>query len=266
MVGLHFNMKNNFYKNALTRTPPASMANGITSQPEVIDFEKAKQQHQAYIKNLEMLGLQVITLPAEERFPDSHFVEDTTIVYKDLAILTSPGAPTRRGEVECIRNHLKQLFTVEELGGDDNTFLDGGDVLFVGNKVLIGVYERTNYAGAKRLKSILQTINENLEIHIIEFSGVLHLKSGLTALNESLVLASPFFKTTNHLDFINIHWLPENEAYAANTLTINGHTFHFEDAFTTKSIIESVGNKSVPFDLSEFKKMDGSFTCLSLLW
>lgn len=259
-------MTNKIYKNALTRKPPRSMAKGITSQSAAVNFEKAEEQHQTYITHLERLGLHVLNLPAEEAFPDSHFVEDTTIVYDNVAILTRPGAEARRGEVACIKHHLQSLFTVEELGGGDEALVDGGDVLITGNKVLIGIYDRTNLAGGKRLKDILHTVNKNLEIHFIEFSGVLHLKSGLTALNENLLIGNPLLKLATPIDFLDVHWLPVKEAYAANTLTVNSNTFHFAEAKNVKEIITKAGNTPIPVELSEFKKMDGSFTCLSLLW
>lgn len=259
-------MATNLYKKALTRKPPKSMAQGITTQSAPVDFEQAQSQHQNYICQLEKIGLNVTTLPPEELHPDSHFVEDTTIVHNNVAILTRPGAQTRRGEVACIKPHLQHLFSVEDLGGDDETLVDGGDILFVDNRVLIGIYDRTNLKGAKRLKEILHVIDNTLEVIFVEFTGVLHLKSGLTALNENVLIGNPLIKLNRNLDFIDIKWLPIAEAYAANTLTINKHTLYFKEAKNAKDIIAASGNIPIPMELNEFRKMDGSFTCLSLIW
>jgi dimethylargininase len=254
------------FKNAIVRKPPQSMADGITTQSEKVDLFKAQAQHQHYIFTLQQLGLNVTVLESEEDYPDSHFVEDTAIVHKNTAILTRPGAKARRGEVYRIKPALEKVLTVCELGGTDDAWVDGGDIIFLGNKVLIGLYERTNLAGAERLKQILHQIDNELEIHFVAFSGVLHLKTGFTALAPDRLIANPKIKLDKPLDFVDITWLPEAEGYAANTLTVNGSTFHFKESPAVHTAIKNAGLQPIPFELSEFRKMDGSFTCLSLLW
>lgn len=259
-------MKNRTYTNALTRHPSPKMANGITSKQEKVNFELAKAQHQRYITKLKDLNINVITLDADPDFPDSHFVEDAAIIHNGVAIMTHPGAKTRRGEVARMKPELEKLMPVFDFPQDENILLDGGDVIFIGNKILIGVYERTNLKGAQFLKSILSEVDPTLEFHIIPFSGVLHLKTGLTPLSETVLIGNPAITLHQKLDFAKIHWLPEEEGYAANTLTVNGTTFHFEESQSANRIIKDAGLAPLPMQLTEFRKMDGSFTCLSLLW
>jgi dimethylargininase len=251
---------------AITRQPPASMANGITTQQEEINFLEAQTQHQNYITHLQQLGVKVSTLDPEEEYPDSHFVEDTAIIHKNVAVLTRPGALARRGEVTRIKPALEKVMTVCDLGGDDECLVDGGDVIVMGNHILIGIYDRTNIAGAERLKAILHEVDPTLEIHFIPFSGVLHLKSGLTALGPDRLLGNPAIVLDKPIGFADIVWLPPSEGYAANTLTVNGSTFYFRESSAAHAAIQDAGHKPVPFNLSEFRKMDGSFTCLSLIW
>jgi dimethylargininase len=251
---------------AITRTPPVSMAKGITTQKLEVDPYLARKQHQHYLNALQNLGVTVIVLEPEEDFPDSHFVEDAAVIHKQVAILTRPGAEARRGEVACLRPQLERYLTVCELGGDHDATVDGGDVLFMGAHVFIGLSHRTNEAGAKRLKALLTEIDPTLSIYFIPFTGVLHLKSGLTAIGPDLLLANPAMKMLDPLPAGRLCWLPQEEGHAANVLVVNGTAFVFEDTPSAQREINHAGLKPLILDMSEFRKMDGSFTCLSLLW
>ncbi len=259
-------MLNKHYQYAITRTPPDSMANGITTQDVVIDLQLARRQHQFYVAALQDLGISVTVLGPEELYPDSHFVEDAAIIHNEIAILTRPGAEARRGEVVCLVPALQNVLTVRQLGGDERALVDGGDVLFVGDRVYIGISDRTNIAGAEQLKNALTSIDPRLSIHFISFSGVLHLKSGLTALGPNLLIGSPAIKLHDPLPIADIVWLPDAEGYAANTLSVNGAVLYFAECQSAREVIMAAGLKPVALDMSEFRKMDGSFTCLSLLW
>lgn len=254
------------YTHAIMRKPPLSMAKGITTQQTEIDLALAYLQHDTYLKMLCDLHVSVTLLDPEEEYPDSHFVEDTAIIHKQVAIMTRPGAIERRGEVERLRPTLASIMTVIDLGGDEDVLVDGGDVLFMGSHVFIGLSHRTNLAGAKRLQDILHDIDPTLSIHFIPFSGVLHLKSGLTALGPNLLLGNPAMQLHAPLPAGEIKWLPQEEGHAANVLSVNGSVFVFHDSPTAKMQVTHAGLTPLTLDMSEFKKMDGSFTCLSLLW
>lgn len=260
-------MQEKTYQYALTQTPPNSMAAGITTQSIEVDLALARKQHQVYISMLEKLGLFVTTLPQQESFPDSHFIEDAAIIHNKVAILTRPGAKERRGEVDAISSTLKNIFpTTYELGGDENATLDGGDVLFIGNTVLIGISHRTTETGAQELKHLLQKINPNLSIHLVPFEGVLHLKSGLTALNPNTILINQDIKLHTNLPIKKSILLPKEESHAANTFIANHHAFIPPNCPQAKEAMLAANLTPIEIDMSEFRKMDGSFTCLSLIW
>jgi dimethylargininase len=253
------------YRNAITRLPSSKIQEGITTQNEMVDLTKAIDQHDAYVKQLKQLDLHVTQLDQNHEYPDSHFVEDTAFVYQNSAFLTQPGAYERRGEVALIRPALAKHFEIFEIT-DENAFIDGGDILLLGNHILIGLGGRTNLLGAQHFKQLINHIYPDLTVTLIPFSGVLHLKSGLTALNDTTLLGNPACLLDAPIDFAKIHWLPSAYGYAANTLTVNEHTFYFQEAHCLESIILAENLTPVPMALSEFRKMDGSFTCLSLLW
>lgn len=262
-------MQSNFqnFKFGIARTPPCSMAQGITTQRITIDIELARRQHHQYLTILNDLGISVSILDPEENLPDSHFVEDAAVIYEGNVILTQPGAVERRREVECLRTYLQQQkLPFIELERNNETTLDGGDVLFIDNSVLIGISYRTNLLGAKALATELQKINPQLVVHFVEFSNVLHLKSGLVALNTKLLLGNPRIKLKEPLPIGEIIWLPKEEGYAANTLVANGAALVFAECKQTHAVLKQANLKPIPLDMSEFRKMDGSFTCLSLLW
>jgi len=254
------------FSQAITRIPPVSMAQGITTQAEPVDVELARYQHQLYIETLQELGISVTKLDPEEAYPDSHFVEDAAIIHQNKAVMTRPGAEARRGEVACLLPALTQHMPVTDLGGDDNALVDGGDVLFMGRHVFIGISDRTTESGAARLKMRLQEIEPDLQVHNIAFDGVLHLKSGLTALGPDLLVGHPGMRLKQPLPAGKIVWLPEDEGYAANMLVVNHAALYFAECPAAGEVARAAGLRPIGMDMSEFRKMDGSFTCLSLLW
>lgn len=255
------------FKFGIARTPPLSMAQGITTQKVTVDVHLAHEQHKKYLDTLNKLGISMTLLQPEEDLPDSHFVEDAAIIYNKTAILTRPGAPQRSAEVGHIKNILSNHgLDVLELGGTQVDTLDGGDVLFMGNHVFIGISYRTNISGAQALQTALQKCNPKLLVHFIEFSGVLHLKSGLIALNDGLLLGNPLMKFKQPFPFGKIIWLPKEEGYAANALIVNDAALVFDECKKTQAVLKQANLKPIPLNISEFHKMDGSFTCLSLLW
>lgn len=256
-----------FLKNyAIARTPPASMAKGITTQGETPDLGLARKQHRNYLQTLRGLGISITVLEPEEDLPDSHFVEDTAIIHQQVAILTQPGANARRAEVARIRPALERVLAVQNLTVNEGAWVDGGDIIFMDNHVLIGISNRTNKEGAECLKTILIEIDPQLTIHFVPFTGVLHLKSGLSALGPDLLLGNPKLKLYQPLPVGRIVWLPREEGYAANTLVVNGAALYFEECQKAHDAIRDAGLNPIGIHLSEFRKMDGSFTCLSLLW
>ncbi len=261
-------MSNTFrqFTHAIVRTPPISMADGITTQNNPVNINLARTQHENYVHALKKLNIAVVQLDSLESLPDSHFVEDTALIYKNTIILTNPGAPERQKEVSELKSHIPQHLQITALTLGSDATIDGGDVLLLENKVFIGISHRTNVKGAQALTFALKKINENIESHFIEFTGVLHLKSGLVALDENTFLGNPLMKLKKPFPYAKIIWVPEHEGYAANALILNNSALVFSECIETQKILSNENLTPIPIDMSEFRKMDGSFTCLSLLW
>lgn len=250
------------FKHAIARTPCQQLVNGLTSADlgKPI-YSKALEQHSEYMRSLEKCGLTVTLLPADERFPDSVFVEDTVLCTKHCAILTRPGALTRRNEVDIIadtiKNHYQNVERIEAPGT-----LDAGDIMMVAEHFYIGLSARTNAAGAQQLIAILEKYN--MTGSVVHLNDVLHLKTGVAYLENNNLLASGEFVT--HPDFkkFNIIEVPEYEAYAANCIWINGHVVMPAGYHYMREKVSELGYGVIEVDTSEFRKVDGGVSCMSL--
>lgn len=225
------------------------------------DYQKALQQHTDYVEALKECGLRIITLPPDEDFPDSTFVEDVALLTPCCAILTNPGAPSRRLETRSMLETLRDFYDKVEMIEAPGT-VEAGDIMMVGEHYYIGLSERTNQAGAEQVITILE--NHGLQGSMIELTGVLHLKTGLGYLeNNNLLVCGEFL---NKPVFQRYHLLKvdPDEAYAANSVWINGTVLTPKGFPKTRSLIESAGYKVRAVDVSEFQKLDGGLSCLSL--
>lgn len=250
------------FTHAIVRTPAPSLSQGITSANlGQVNFEKALQQHANYVLALEHIGLTVTVLPSEEAFPDSTFVEDVALIFGELAIVTNPGAASRNGETISIRpallKHFANLLHIHPPGT-----LDGGDVMWTGDRVYVGLSSRTNRVGAEQLGKHLQ--NAGLEWAVVEMAEMLHLKTGVNYLDQgNLLVAGEFIEAPIWRAFHQIQVSPD-EAYAANCVCINGSVLVPAGFPQTASAIENIGYRVVIVDTSEFRKLDGGLSCLSL--
>ena len=173
------------FTRAIVKTPGKSFIKGITTagsgRP---DYQKALQQHQEYIEALQDCGLEVIVLPPNEDFPDSTFVEDPALITPKGAIITNPGAPSRKGETKEIREVLQVYFPDLKEIQEPGT-LEGGDIMRVGTNYYIGLSDRTNQEGADQLINILKSFG--LSGTVIKLEKVLHLKTGVSYLEEDII-------------------------------------------------------------------------------
>jgi dimethylargininase len=248
------------YTKAIARKPGPNFASGITTANlGVPDFEKALAQHQGYCQALESLGVEVIQLEADEQYPDGCFVEDTAIVTEQMAIITNPGNPLRSGEQDEMASVLsayRSLYTIHSPG-----HVDGGDILKVGNHFYIGISDRTNREGAKQLRDILERFGyTSSEVPV---SSVLHLKTGVTHLRDHFILISDF---AGYFPASKAIRLDADEAYCANCLFVNDHILMPKGYPRVKSKLLDLGHTVIEIEMSEFRKMDGGLTCLSLLF
>jgi dimethylargininase len=238
------------------------MVNGISSAHlGTPDFQKALAQHADYIEALKECGLQVTVLPADEQFPDSIFVEDVALMTPHCAILTNPGAPTRNLETRSILSTIRKFYANVEMIAAPGT-CEAGDIMMVGDHYYIGLSERTNRAGAEQMIAILNRYG--MQGSVVNLTEVLHLKTGLGYLENNNLLACGEFLSKPEFQQYNLLPVDPDEAYAANSVWINETVLTPEGFPKTRSLIESAGYKVRPVDVSEFQKLDGGLSCLSL--
>jgi len=253
---------NRIFTKAIVRKPCQGMVNGLTTanlgKP---DFIKALEQHSRYVDVLKECGLQVTVLEADNNFPDSTFVEDVALCTRKCVIITNPGASSRNGEILGIKPVLQNFYTAMEEITNPGT-LDAGDVMMVDDHFYIGISDRTNHEGAEQLISILQKYG--MTGSKVPLKEMLHLKTGLSYLEQNtLLISGEFVHNTEFEKFSKIEVEP-NELYSANSLWINGNVLVPKGFNETKSKIEKAGYKTIEIDVSEFRKLDGGLSCLSL--
>ena len=251
------------FKRALARRPAPNFAHGLTASRHlgVPDYAKALRQFDAYIAALEACCLQVTALPPDPRFPDGHFVEDAVVIFRDLAFVCRSSQASRAGEWKSLLPHLDDLRIVE---APADARIDGGDVLICSDRVLVGRSERTNQAGCDALRAALQQVQPGICVQTVPFSGVLHLKSGLTELKPSLLIRDPALKTDVDLSWAQVITLPPAEGYAADAMPINETLFIAAGCPSAYQAARARHDRVRTLDMSEFRKMDGGLTCLSL--
>ena len=270
------------FTNALVRKPCRNIIKGLSSagpggyarplgglgRP---DYEKALAQHAAYVDALGACGLAVTALEADERFPDSVFIEDTAVVCDRTAVISRPGAPSRQGEEEAVAAALALFYPRLECIRPPGT-LEGGDVMRAGDRFYIGVSARTDPGGARQLAAILQ--ENDYAATLVPLRDALHLKTGVSYLENNRLLAAGEFldhspKGTGiaarpPFSSFDIIPVPSGESYAANSLWVNGKVLVPAGFPATRAAIEKSGYETVALDVSEFRKLDGGLSCLSL--
>jgi dimethylargininase len=225
------------------------------------DYQNALAQHSDYVEALKECGLQVTILPADENFPDSTFVEDVALLTPHCAILTNPGAPSRRLETRSMLPALHGFYEHVEFIEPPGT-CEAGDVMMVGDHFYIGLSERTNLAGAEQLILVLK--DHGLKGSVVSLSEVLHLKTGLGYLENNNLLACGEFLNKPEFQQYKLLEVDHDEAYAANSVWINDIVLTPKGFPKTRALIESAGYKIREVDVSEFQKLDGGLSCLSL--
>ena len=255
------------FRHGWVRKVSASMAQGLTTQTlGPPDLALARRQHEAYVRALRSVGVEVTVLEPLDALPDSHFVEDAALLVRGTAILTRPAAAERRGEVEHLRPVLESRMPVRELGGRESDRVDGGDVLVSGDRAWIGIGERTNRTGAELLRQRLGEVDPPFEVTLVPFSGRLHLKSGITAIAPGRFLGDPGLRLAGPWRGGTVDWLPESEGAAADVVVANGAILVDASSPSARRLAETTGRRVIALDISEFHKMDGGLTCLSLLY
>jgi dimethylargininase len=252
---------------AIVRPPATTFADGITSSrlgPP--DLMLALKQHNAYCRTLEGLGLSLIELPPDPAFPDSTFVEDAAIVTGRGAILTRPGAPSRTGEVAALDTALARWFPeIDRITGPGT--VEGGDVCEAGSHFFIGISQRTNAEGAAQLAAWLKARGfRSSLIDIRKMPSMLHLKTGLSWLGGRQLLAAAAVAGHDTLGGWEVMEVPEGEEYAANCIRVNDAVLVASGYPEIEALVRSLGHYVLTIDMSEYRKMDGGLSCLSVRW
>jgi dimethylargininase len=229
---------------------------------EPIDVGLAERQHLAYERCLADLGCAVTSLPSEPALPDSVFVEDTAVVLDELAVVTRPGAVSRRPETASVAAALAPWRPLLYLGSPGT--LDGGDVLVVGRRIFVGRSLRSDEAGCGQLRDLLAP--RGYAVVPVPVRGCLHLKSAVTVVAADRLLVSPAWVDGSAFAGLGIIDVDPAEPHAANALRI-GDSVVFPAAFErTRRRLEGAGIRVVTVDVSELARAEGAVTCCSLVF
>jgi dimethylargininase len=253
------------FQHAIVRAPGENFADGLTSadlgKP---DFSKVMAQHAAYCDELQQCGLDVVRLDADLKYPDSTFVEDTAVLTANSAILTRPGASSRLGEIAGIREAVERFYSVIHAIEPPGT-LDGGDICEAGSHFFLGISHRTNEEGARQLGEFLAAEGYTSSmIDIRSMSSILHLKSGISYLDNNNLVVMEELAGRAEFEGYNLVRVAMEESYACNCVLVNDRVL-VPSGFPALSLaLTGLGYKPLLLDMSEFRKMDGGLSCLSL--
>jgi dimethylargininase len=253
------------YAHAIVRQPAPSVVSGLrTGEGLDPDYAALLAEHDAYVAALRGLGLNVSVLPPASEFPDSIFVEDPALVFTEGAIVLNLAAPSRAGEAMLIAPVLEERFErVLRMQGPG--YADGGDVLVLADRVLIGLSGRTDRAGAEELIKLLAQLGKKGEIAETP-PGVLHFKTGCSLIDEETIFALPQMADAPVFAGMRVIPVPQGEEKAANKLRIRDVALIGAHFPKSREIIEKLGVRTIPLNVSEIAKIDAGLSCMSLRW
>jgi dimethylargininase len=232
----------------------------LARQP--IDYARAVAQHEAYEALLVCLGVKVTRLPAEPELPDAVFVEDTAVVLDELAIITRPGAESRRPECESIAAALQPWRSLAQISAPGT--LDGGDVLRVGRTIYVGLSSRSNAQAAAKMNELLRPFG--YRVQTLAVHGCLHLKSAVTAVSDSMLVLNPADVDRTAFRDVEIVEIDPAEPCAANLLSLGDCVVMDSAAPRTADRLRARAVRVHTLDLSELAKAEGAVSCCSLVF
>jgi dimethylargininase len=249
---------------AVTRAVSPTLAEcELTHRPrDPINVANAIAEHARYEEALRSLGATIVRAPPEPDLPDAVFVEDTALALDEVAVITRPGAATRRREVESMAEVMrvyKPIVRIESPGT-----LDGGDVLRVGRKLYVGLSSRTNREGVSQLETLLN--KWDYEVIGVQVTGCLHLKSAVTQVGEDVLLINPDFVPPERFAPMETVSVAPAEAHGANALWIAGAVIYPAHYPETAERLDRAGVRVVPVPSTEVAKAEGGVTCCSVVF
>ena len=251
------------FKNIIIRKPNKNVEKALSSQNIKPVFNNILEEHNNYVKVMKELGLKVNLLEPLEDFPDSIFVEDPAIIYKENCIILNPSDPSRNGERKIISKEIKKYF--ENIYFIEDGFIEGGDILNINDHFIIGLSNRTNKLGAENLSKTLNSLGASVSICETP-RNVLHFKSECSLISDDVILVSNAMAKLEYLKSnYNLVELPIGEEGAANSLRINNKLL-IPDGFTKAAEILSKNFNIVKIKVNEISKVDAGLSCMSLRW
>ena len=229
---------------------------------QTIDLDRARAQHRAYEEALARAGCRVESLPALDDLPDSVFVEDVAVVLDEIAIVTRPGAESRRPEtahIAPVLTHYRRVSFIQAPGT-----LDGGDVLRLGRRIFIGLSGRSDESGIEQLRAVAWPYGYT--VTAVPVSGCLHLKSAATEVAPGTVLVNPAWVDAAAFGDVRVIEIDPDEPYAANGLLVGGRLIYPASFPRTRKRLEHAGITIEPVDVSELQTAEGAVTCCSLVF
>jgi dimethylargininase len=253
------------FRNAIVRIPGSNFAEGLTTvNLGVPRYERAMAQHSCYRQALEECALTITTLDADLRYPDSTFVEDTAVLTQRGAILTRPGVPSREGEVAAIRKTIGSFFPAT-LEIEKPGTLDGGDICEAEDHFFLGLSHRTNEEGVRQLAAHLA--GQGYTSSVIDVRGmnsILHLKSGISYIGNNTIVAMEEMAGNELFRNYEVIRVSTEESYAANCVRVNERVLVAAGYVHLTAELADRGFNPLVLDMSEFQKMGGGLSCLSL--
>ena len=221
-----------------------------------IDYARAAQQHSAYRQLLASLGCEVIAIPGEVKYPDCVFIEDTAVVLDDVAVITRPGAESRRGETRAVAESLERYRRLAFI--EAPATIDGGDVLVLDDRIFVGISQRTNEAALEQLRAIT-----GREVIPVPVHGCLHLKSAITRVSRDALLVNRAWIDVT--PFAGWTLVDAEEPFGANALRIDDVSFYPSAFPRTEARLRALGIDVRTVDADELAKAEGGVTCCSLV-
>lgn len=226
-----------------------------------IDVDTARAQHDEYVKTLSQLGCQVIELPEEPDLPDSVFVEDTAFILPEVAVITRPGADSRKPETESIARALSPHRPLVHVSAPAS--VDGGDVLVLGKTIYIGLSTRSNMEAVEQLNESLGRFGYT--VVGLALTDCLHLKTAVTRVDDRTLLINKNWVDADHFNGFDLIEVDASEPFAANCLPVNGSIIYPTTFPRTRHKLEEKGFRVVNVNLEELAKAEGAVTCCSLI-
>ena len=259
----HFSFKNHPFK-AITRGVSRSItACELTYRSrEHIDYEKAASQLERYCLLLRKWDVDLMKMPANDTYPDGCFVQDTAIILDEVCVMASMGAEARRGEVSEVERMVSQFRSIQRI--IPPATLDGGDVVQFGKRLFVGLSSRTNARGIAALGQIVESFGYAVVPVVVK--GGLHLTTGCGIVNDETVLLNPRWLDISAFRGLRQLHVPQEEPWAANTIRVDDAVCLEEEAPRTVDLVQPYAGSINTLDISEFRKAEGSLSCLSLIY